>query len=233
MMQGKLITFEGIDGVGKSTHVKFIHKLLLDSGSDVELVREPGGNEISEAIRSIVLNSDFTNMKDETELLLYLASRAQTVADNIQPLLNSGYIVLCDRFIDSTLAYQGYGRGLNIDFIKTACDFSTGGLMPDKTILFTISEAAREDRLSRRSGFDRIELADIEFKLRVAAGFEKIAASEKGRISVIDTSHKHSTTAKKVLSALRPVLDIDFDDCFLDEELCKLDSEHDHSKQNI
>ncbi len=227
-MSGKLITFEGIDGVGKSTHIRFIYKLLKDCGRDVCLVREPGGNEISEAIRDVVLDKDFSEMKDETELFLYLASRAQTVADEIAPLLSCGCIVLCDRFIDSTVAYQGYGRGLDIDFICEACQFATRGIEPDKTILFTIPEDVRSERLLRRRDQDRLELQSLEFKMKVAAGFDKIAELEKNRVVAIDTSAKHSATAKKVIKALHKVLDLDFDEEYLAEQLLALDAEHQH-----
>ncbi len=223
-----MITFEGIDGVGKSTHVKFVYDLLKSSGRDIVLMREPGGNEISESIRNVVLNKKFEDMRDETELFLYLAARSQTVADDMLPLLESGYIVLCDRFIDSTVAYQGYGRGLDIDFIVQACNFATKGLCPDKTIVFTIPEDERIRRLSRREGQDRLELQSIEFKMRVASGFEKIAQDERERVDLIDTSGKHSATAKKVISSISPIVELNLDQEYLAELLSKFDAAHTH-----
>lgn len=227
---GKFITFEGADGVGKSTQVAFVADLLGELGFDVLLVREPGGTKNGEKVRELLLDVDNKEMTDESELMLYLAARSQIVNEVIIPALDKEKIVLCDRFFDSTLAYQGYGRGLDKEFIKEANKFVCNGLLPDLTILFYIPAEMRKARLDKREAADRIESAGREFGERVADGFLKIADEDcnKKRIVKVNTSGKHSQSALLTLKALREIIDFDVDSQVVKCALDKLDEAHKH-----
>ena len=186
MAKGLLITIEGIDGSGKSTQINFIKNYLEQIGCNVLVTREPGGTEISEKIRSIILDPANKNMGPITELLLYASARAQLVFEVIKPALYAGNIVVCDRFIDSTIAYQGYGRGINIDSIICVNNLALQGVQPDLTILLDISpENAIKRRLPPLS-FDRIEQEDNEFYRKVSEGYRSLAKKYPGRIKSID-----------------------------------------------
>src|SRR3989338_2255774 len=138
MRKGKFITFEGSEGSGKSTQAMLVYQHLKRQRKPVLFIREPGGVKISEAIRNILLNVENKSMTDEAEMLLYMAARAQLVGEVILPALKKGKIVLCDRFLDSTIVYQGYGNGVNLDAIKSVGKFATRGIAPDLTLLFDI-----------------------------------------------------------------------------------------------
>ena len=224
--QGIFISFEGADGVGKSTHVAFYADLLKGLGYDVVLVREPGGTKIGEEIRSILLDVKNAELTDESELLLYLTARSQIVNEVIKPALDAGKIVLCDRFFDSTLAYQGYGRGMDATFIKTANKFVVGDCVPDLTVLFYIPVEERKKRLGRRDATDRIESAGVEFAERVAEGFLKMQRKEPQRIKLANTSFKHSEVAKKVIDLTSHLVPVDLNDAFVREQLIALDAAH-------
>lgn len=186
MAKGLLITIEGIDGSGKSTQINFIKNYLEQIGCNVLVTREPGGTEISEKIRSIILDPENKNMGSITELLLYASARAQLVFEVIKPALYAGNIVVCDRFIDSTIAYQGYGRGINIDSIICVNNLALQGVQPDLTILLDISpENALKRRLPPLS-FDRIEQEDNEFYRKVSEGYRSLAKKYPERIKSID-----------------------------------------------
>lgn len=204
---GVLITFEGGDGSGKSTHVRFLAGLLEDLGLDVVLVREPGGTALGEALREILLDVGNSGMSDRSELLIYEAARAQLIDEVVTPALRAGKVVLCDRFTDSTVAYQGYGRGLDIDMVKAASDFATCGISPDVTlVLHCADREEKQDRVDRRDALDRLELAGGDFHTRVIDAFSDMAASEPERIALIDTQGAHSDTARAIFAALSGVI---------------------------
>ena len=181
MQQGFFITFEGIDGVGKTTQAIELKKSLEVQGREVIHTFEPGGTPLGQKIRALLLNPEHQNLKSMTEILLYAADRAQHVYEVIRPALSEGNIVLCERFVDSSVAYQGYGLGLDIEAIKTVNQWATGGLIPDLTIYF---DADPIHSLTRTKG-DRIEQRTIEYYQRVRTGFLEIAKVEPDRVKVI------------------------------------------------
>jgi len=179
------ITFEGPEGSGKTTQLKLLAEWLREQGRDVLATREPGGTAISEAIRGILLDPTHTEMQPEAEILLFSAARAQIVAQVIRPHLQGGGIVLCDRYADSTLAYQGYGRGLDLDTLCAITAFATGGLVPDLTIYLDI---AIEKGLQRKlpQEWNRLEAQALAFHQRVREGYLEMAASEPDRWLSVD-----------------------------------------------
>lgn len=227
---GTLITFEGDDGVGKSTHIAFLADVLRARGLEVLCLREPGGTAIGETLRSIVLDAAHPEMSAETELLIYEAARAQIVAETIRPAMERGAVVLCDRFTDSTVAYQGYGRGLDTGIIARMNDFATAGLRPDRTLIIAIPSEHKSERMKKREEADRLEAAGADFHSRVSNAFGEIAASDPERIRVIDASGAHSQTARAIFSQLSDLFP------WLAEEtpqmrdmLAAFDAAHDHS----
>jgi len=181
------ITFEGPEGSGKSTQLKLLEEWLSGRGHDVLATREPGGTSISEAVRSILLNPANTAMRPVTEILLFSAARAQIVAQVIRPHMERGGIVLCDRYADSTLAYQGYGRGLDLDTLRAITAFATGGLLPHLTVYLDI---AIEDGLRRKSAqeWNRLEDQTLMFHRRVRQEYLEMAAAEQERWLVLDAA---------------------------------------------
>lgn len=205
--RGIFITFEGGDGVGKSTHIRFLANALMDQGFEVLCLREPGGTAIGENLRSIVLDPANEAMSPEAELLIYEAARAQIVAEVIRPALDRGAVVLCDRFFDSTVAYQAFGRGLDRAFVEAANLFATGGLVPDRTILLTLGEASQGagaglDRAAGRADADRLELAGRDFHTRVATGFLALAEEYPERVRPVDSSGDRSLTSAMIFHEL-------------------------------
>lgn len=191
LKKGVFITFEGFEGSGKSTQINLLAGYLKKNGYPVLLFREPGSTEISERIREILLNKKNNFIRQKTELLLYLAARAQLVEEKITPALKQNKIVLCDRFQDATTAYQGYGLGLDIRLIKSFGKFVTSALRPDLTILLDIKV---EEGLKRRGkNKDRIEQRSLSFHRRVREGYLKIAKKEKKRIKIVEVSDIPST----------------------------------------
>jgi len=190
-MNGLFITFEGTEGSGKSTQVSLLAERLRETGRTVRTLREPGGTPIGEEIRHTLKHSAQNQaMQAETELLLMNASRAQLVREVIRPALAAGEVVLCDRFYDSTTAYQGYGRQLDLKTVKAVIDFAVGETRPDLTLLMVVSHEVSEERLLARQSTlpfmrDRIEEADRSFFERVARGYQLIAAAEPQRVRVI------------------------------------------------
>jgi len=188
-MEGILITFEGIDYSGKTTQAKKLFNYLKRKGHKVILLREPGGEKVSENVRQVLLSSGNTGMNPLTELLLYEAARAQLVSRVILPALRQGKLVICDRFYDSSLAYQGYGRGLDIKMIEYLNKISVSGFQPDLTILIDIPIDVFSSRMRQNNKKkDRIEKEKIDFYKRVREGYLKIARKEKKRFKVIDGS---------------------------------------------
>lgn len=187
-MKGLFISFEGIEGTGKTTQVKFVFNYLRGKGYRVIQTEEPGGTAISRRIRELLLSPDSQGMDPVTELLLYNASRVQHLNELIVPALTSGEIVVTDRFCDSTVAYQGYGRGIDLDLIDSLDKISTGGLRPDITILLDIEVETGLRRNREIHKNDRLEKEDISFHQKVREGFQKIAEREPERMHVIDCS---------------------------------------------
>lgn len=193
-MNGLFITFEGTEGGGKSTQIQLLAERLRRLGRTARVLREPGGTPVGEEIRHTLKHSPQNHaMTAEAELLLLNASRAQLVREVIRPALAAGEVVLCDRFFDSTIAYQGYGRGLDLGFIRTLTDFAVGTTRPHWTILLSVPiDISESRRLARLSGGqperDRFEEANREFFLRVEKGFQEIAAAEPKRVRIIDAT---------------------------------------------
>ena len=205
--RGRFITFEGGEGCGKSTQVKRLAAALEAKGVKVLLTREPGGTRLAEMIRTLLKDETEDPPVDRAELLLFLAARAQLVRNVIRPALDAGTWVLSDRFSDSTIAYQGYGRGLPVDFVKAANDFACEGLTPDLTFLLDVELSVAAQRMRGReaatnTSADRIELAGDEFHARLRRGFLELAAANPSRIVTIDASGTPDEVARKILLAL-------------------------------
>lgn len=203
MAKGHFITVEGIDGVGKSTQAALIEAVLDSAGYDVLRLREPGGVKISEQIREILLDPANAEMGDVCELLLYEAARAQLVHQVIRPALAAGKTVVCDRFYDSTTAYQAVADGLDRNMVSQANELAVDGCRPDLTLVFDLPV---EDALRRRSGReaeDRLELKGLEFQERVAAGFRAVAVDEPDRVKLIDAGGSIAEVFSGVAAELR------------------------------
>lgn len=185
MKKGLFITFEGADGCGKTTQLNLLAEYLKNSGREVVLTREPGGKGLGEKVREILLNYD-GEVSDRCESFLFLADRAQNIDIIVNPAVKDGKIVLCDRHIDSTVAYQGFGRGLDIERIKMLNNLATNGRKPDLTIVFDIDVENSMKRVGNQK--DRMESAGIEFHNRVRNGYLQIAKEEPERIKVVDAS---------------------------------------------
>ncbi len=179
------VTFEGIDGCGKSTQAMLCFQLLTKAGHKVKMLREPGSTVVSEKIREILLDAKH-KISDLTELLLYEAARAEITTRQIAPALADGQIVLCDRFYDSTTAYQGFGRKLDIRVVKGLNKVATGGIVPDLTFVFDVDLKTAQERRGKRK--DRLEAQSRAFFERVRSGFLEIARKERRRVKVIDAS---------------------------------------------
>lgn len=194
------VSFEGCEGVGKSTQLRLLKEYLERTDQHAVYVREPGSTEISEQIRRVILDPANTAMYGETEALLYAASRAQLVREVIRPALEKGELVICDRYVDSSVAYQGYGRGLGADKVREMNKYAVDGCMPDMTVFIDLrpSEAWRNGRLA-----DRLEQESADFFERVYAGF--IAESERsnGRFVMIKPKFDKYATSKKIIDAMR------------------------------
>ena len=193
MARGKFITFEGGEGCGKSTQVKRLKEALEKDGIEVLLTREPGGTWLSEEIRHLIKDQTTDAPCDRSELLLFLAARAQLVRNVIRPALEEGKWVVSDRFSDSTLAYQGYGRGLPLDDLRRMNDFACEGLKPDLTLLLDVSSETAQARMRKReaatnTAADRIEKAGDVFHARLRTGFVELAKAEPERIVTIDAN---------------------------------------------
>lgn len=204
MARGRFITFEGGEGCGKSTQVVRLAAALESRGIKVLLTREPGGTRLSELIRTLLKDEAEDPPVDRAELLLFLAARAQLVRNVIAPALEAGTWVISDRFSDSTVAYQGYGRGLPVDFVRQANDFACEGLRPDLTFLLDLDPETAERRMRGReaatnTSADRIERAGSGFHARLRRGFLELAAADAPRFSVVDASKSPDEVAGVVL----------------------------------
>ena len=205
-MKGIFITFEGIDGCGKSTQTALCKTWLEELGRNVLLVREPGGTKIGERIRELLLDKKNSSMAPMTELFLFEAARAQIVEETIKPALSEGTIVICDRFFDSSYAYQGCARGLGPEMVSRLNMDATGGLAPDITFFLDISvEGAIKRRNTRGEEKDRIESAGDSFQEKVREGFIR-AASEDKRIVTVDASADPETIFKQIQDKIKELL---------------------------
>lgn len=205
--RGVFVTFEGGDGVGKSTHIRYVANELRRAGREVVCLREPGGTGIGESLRAMVLDPDNGEISSEAELLMYEAARAQLVREVIRPALERGAVVLCDRFSDSTIAYQAYGRGLPLDFVRRANAFATGGIVPDRTILLVLGNTRKS--LARATGAgagDRMEQVGEVFHSRVNRAFLKLAKRDPKRIRIVRSSSSRKATAAAVAAELADIL---------------------------
>ena len=187
-MKGYFITFEGPDGSGKSTVAKLIVEKLIADGYEVVHTREPGGIEISEAIRNIILDPKNTMMDAKTEALLYAASRRQHLIERVFPAVEAGKIVICERFIDSSLAYQGFGRQIGLDEVLGINLFATENKYPDMTIYLDVDEQVGLDRLKNRKFKDRLDQESVDFHHRVKKGYLEVLKRFKDRIQIVDAS---------------------------------------------
>ena len=208
---GRFITFEGGEGCGKSTQIRLLADRLRAAGKEVLLTREPGGTALAEKIRTLVREESDDPPNSRAETLLFLASRAQVVEGVIRPALESGTWVLCDRFADSTFAYQGYGRGLDLDELRRINSFATGGLAPDRTILLNVSPEVSAKRMRAReaatnTGADRMEKAGDDFHFRLRQGFLELAAAEPERFSVIQADGAVEEVGETVWNSIQPML---------------------------
>jgi dTMP kinase len=200
---GVFITFEGGEGAGKSTQIALLADRLRAHGLTVTTLREPGGTAVGDRVRDLLLDPAHTGLDPRAELLLYEASRAELVAEEIAPRVAAGDVVLCDRFTDSTLAYQGYGRGLDLGGVRTLNDWATGGVVPDLTILLDVDPALGLTRATG-SGADRLEAEDIAFHIRVREGFLALAdADASDRFVVIEADAPAEEVASAVWETLR------------------------------
>jgi dTMP kinase len=200
----RFVSFEGGDGTGKSTQIRALEKFLIERGRSCLLTREPGGTALGKLIRQVVLEVSDHEIAPATEIFLYLADRAQHVSEVIRPALAAGNIVLCDRFTDSTLAYQGYGRGIDLKLLGQFNDVADGGVRPDLTFLLDCPVAVGLGRTSHRksaagqAGQDRFERESVEFHEKIRAGFLAMARAEPSRFRVIDSSRPRQEVAREI-----------------------------------
>jgi dTMP kinase len=203
------ITFEGVEGSGKTSQIQRLKKYLTQKGIPCKVTREPGGCPIGEKIRKILLNPDHRGMVPATELFLYEAARAQHVKEVLKPLLKKGEVILCDRFCDATVAYQGYGRRIDLKWIASLNRLSSQGIKPDVTFLLDcppdvgLNRALQRNRMLKQEGEGRFEKEEIQFHRRVRKGYLAIARKEPHRVKVIDTSEGE----EKVFEKIRKIVD--------------------------
>src|SRR5215210_1109390 len=205
-MAGRLVTIEGLDGAGKSTLAVALAAALAERGVDAVLLREPGGVELSERLRRLVKDPEL-RIGGPAEALLYAAARAQLVEERVRPLLDAGRWVLLDRFVDSSLAYQGAARGLGVERVRALNLFATGDLVPDRTLLLALEPAAGRARLTGRGDApDRLEGEDTAFFARVARAYDEIAAAEPVRVRRLDAGRPPAEVLAAALGALADLL---------------------------
>ena len=204
--RGAFISLEGSDGCGKSTQIAKLKDWLIRRGYDVVLSREPGGCPISERIREVILSLDSLGMSSECEALLYAASRVEHVREVILPALNCGKIVICDRFLDSSIAYQAYGRELGEAFIRQINEPASRLAMPDLTLLLEVSRADARKRMANGAPLDRLEIEKEDFFARVQAGYDRLAEAEPGRVVRVDAARPIEDVFDSVKEAVNRVL---------------------------
>ena len=206
MARGRLITIEGLDGAGKTTLAAGLERALAPRVGAIRVLREPGGVELAERVRALVKDPGL-RVGARAEALLYAAARAQLVEEAVAPLLDTGVWVVLDRFVDSSLAYQGAGRELGVDAVRAVNEFGTGGLQPDRTLLLRIDPASGRARLAGRGDApDRLELEDEVFFRAVSAAYDRLAAAEPERIRVLDADADPDAVLAGALAALADLL---------------------------
>ena len=204
-MTGKFVTFEGIDGSGKTTQIDLLETALKQRGISTSILREPGGTRLSEKIRDILLDHKNMHLSLSAESLLFVAARAQLMEEKIKPALERDKFVICDRFSDSTIAYQGYGRGLNIEYLEELNNFNTDSIQPDLTFILDIDPEKAALRMSSLA-LDRMESTGIEFYLRVQEGYLEIAHRFPMRCVLIDGSHPESEVFELIMKVVNKKL---------------------------
>lgn len=209
-MNGAFITFEGGEGCGKSTQLRLLADALREAGHIVRVVREPGGTRVGEGIRDLLLDPENTGMDPVAELMLYEAARAQVTAQVIVPALRAGEVVLCDRFFDSTTAYQGHARGLDLVMIRALNVIASGGLAPHRTLVLDLDPAVGIARATS-GGADRLESEALAFHAAVREGFLTIAAEEPERVRIIDASGTQAAVAALIFDAVSDILGVSGD----------------------
>ena len=202
-MKGKFITYEGCDGCGKSTQLKLLSEYLPNNGIPHIFTREPGGGKISEAIREILLNGKNAEMTDECEALLYAAARVQHLRDRVEPALNEGKLVICDRYVDSSLAYQAYARGLGEDFVRSINAFALENYLPDATVFIDLTPEAAFQRKHGADENDRLEQAGMAFHKKVYEGFDSLARRYPERFIRVDGNQTPQDIFADVIKALK------------------------------
>lgn len=209
MKKGLFITFEGPDGSGKTTVSTAVCRRLKDEGYSVEYTREPGGSKIAEEIRQVILDPANTDMDARCEALLYAASRRQHLVDEVLPSLEKGITVISDRFIDSSLAYQGVGRGIGIDAVYDINQFAIGSCMPDKTIFLNIDAEEGLRRIQKgRASLDRLDQESAAFHEKVYEGYRQVVGKYRERMIIIDASEPVNEVIEKAYEAVKGVLDV-------------------------
>jgi len=203
--RGVFVSLEGVDGSGKSTQAAILRDLLAQGGVDVVSLREPGGTAISEKVRALVLDPANAEMCDECELLLYEASRAQLVRQVVEPALAAGDVVVCDRFLDSTFAYQAAGRGLDAGLVRRANELGSCGFLPDRTVVFDI-DPARALARATRGGADRLERSGLALQERVRAAYLELAREQPGRVRVVDAAGTVGEVTGRLVACLADLL---------------------------
>jgi dTMP kinase len=206
MRKGLFITLEGIDGTGKGTQTELLFAKLKTRGCKVKCTREPGGPPIAEAIRAVLLDPVNKSMSSWTEAFLYLAARAQNTAENILPYLEQGYIVLSDRYADSTIAYQGGGRQLDIKKLIELNTIATFNVIPDLTLLFDLDQESARERITNGKKLDRLEIEKAEFHQRVRDTFLQLAREEPKRICIIDAAQTPEKVFTQVWNKVEPLV---------------------------
>jgi dTMP kinase len=202
------ITFEGPDGSGKTTQLAPLAEYLTQLGHRVLITREPGGTAIGDQIRQVLADLQNTGMHPRSETLLFLAARAQLVEQVIKPHLVQGYILLCDRYADSTMAYQGYGHQNDLDQMRSLIDFATGGLKPDLTLLLDVGAEAGLKRKAEGSEWNRLDAYSLEFHQRVRQGYAELAQAEPGRWVVIDADQPQDSVQEEIRKIVRSRLPV-------------------------
>lgn len=205
-MKGYFITFEGPDGSGKTTISTLVHKKLVEMGYDAIYTREPGGIEIAEQIRDIILDPKNTKMEAKTEALLYAASRRQHLIEKILPALEKNQVVICDRFVDSSLAYQGYARHLGIDAVYSINEFAIDGHFPDATIFLNLGYEEGLKRIEDRAFKDRLDLETKNFHSEVSKGYALVLEKYRERMNVVEADQDIDTIVNESLSIILGIL---------------------------
>ena len=202
-MKGKFVTFEGCEGVGKSKQIQLLQDYLKSIGKDFYLTREPGGSKISEQIRSVILDGKNVNMSGACEALLYAAARVQLLDEIIKDKLDGGELVICDRYVDSSLAYQGVARGLGMDFVESINAYALKNFMPDLTLFLDLPPVLAFKRKGGVDKNDRVELSGMKFHNDVYKGYKMLAEKYPDRFVVIDASGTKDQTHEKIKKALK------------------------------